>query len=269
MKLSQWLKRPPSVQQGDDAASASNQAVSASNQESSPSDKWRFEMMKDYLHGHTSKEAAGWFESAGYTAADFYDYFPCFLGAGSIGRYLSLYECYKQTLGVAGHIAEVGVYRGAVSLLFTKLVLLYEPYSTTQVHGFDMYERAVPSTRGKGFSFVETYQRVKNLIDIQGLQANCLLHDVNAIDELPGFFEQAPHLQFKLVFLDAGDYDIVSSCLREFWPRLTTGGIIIFDQFNHEAAPGETRAVKEFLPPGTAIRTFPNGWMPNAYVVKT
>lgn len=262
MKLPQWLKRPPSAQHGDGAGGSSNQ-------ESSPSANWRFELMKNFPLGHTSEAAAAWFESAGYTAADFYEYFPCFLGAGPIGRYLSLYECYKQTLGVAGHIAEVGVYRGAVSLLFTKLMLLYEPNATTQVHGFDMYERAVPSTRGKGFSFVETYQRVKTLIENQGLQGHCLLHDVNAIDELPGFFEQAPHLQFKLVFLDAGDYGIVSSCLREFWPRLTTGGIIIFDQFNHEAAPGETRAVKEFLPPGTAIRTFPNGWMPSAYVVKT
>jgi hypothetical protein len=42
---------------------------------------------------------------------------------------------------------------------------------------------------------------------------------------------------------------------------------MIFDQFNHELSPGETRAIKEFLP-GTKIQTFPFGAMPTAYVVK-
>jgi hypothetical protein len=204
-----------------------------------------------------------------YTPADFYEHFSCFIGAKQISRFLSLFECYKMTLGIAGHIAEVGVYRGAVSLFFAKLSLLYEPHALTQVHGFDLFERAVASEEGKGFTYVESYQRVRELVDVQGLQRYVLLHQLDVRHELKGFFEKHPHLQFKLVFLDCGEYHAVSSCLREFWPRLTPGGIVVFDQFNNEVAPGETRAVKEFLPSGAVIRTFPNGWMPTAYVVKS
>ena len=52
-----------------------------------------------------------------YEMEDFIHYFPCFSGSQTISRYLSFYECYKNTLGLAGHIAEVGIYKGA-SLLF-------------------------------------------------------------------------------------------------------------------------------------------------------
>jgi predicted O-methyltransferase YrrM len=74
-------------------------------------------------------------------------------------------------------------------------------------------------------------------------------------------------MQFKLVFLDAGLYQVVKSCLEQFWPRITSGGILAFDQFNHELAPGETRAIREFMP-DAKIKTFPFAWMPTAYVVK-
>jgi len=56
-----------------------------------------------------------------------------------IARYLSSFECFKRTSSVNGDIAEVGVYRGAVSLFFAKLLLFYESRSTAQVHGFDLW----------------------------------------------------------------------------------------------------------------------------------
>jgi hypothetical protein len=206
----------------------------------------------------------------GYDTADFYQHFSCFLGAKYISRFLSLNECYKQTLGLAGHIAEVGVYKGAVSLFFAKLVVLHEPNSITQVHGFDIFDRVAPPPEweGSGYHYAEKYERVKDLIEIQGLQRYALLHQLDARTELKSFFEKNSHLQFRLVFLDAGDYDIVKASIEEFWPRMTIGGIMIFDQFNHEVAPGETKAVRECLPSDAVIRTFPNGWMPTAYVVK-
>ncbi|MCD6063102.1 MAG: hypothetical protein K0R82_1013, partial [Flavipsychrobacter sp.] len=57
------------------------------------------------------------------------------------------------------------------------------------------------------------------------------------------------------------------ACLPLFWSRLTKGGYLILDQFNFDIAPGETQAVKEFLP-DVKIQTFPWGWMPTAYIVK-
>jgi hypothetical protein len=48
---------------------------------------------------------------------------------------------------------------------------------------------------------------------------------------------------------------------------LTSGGVMVSGQFDREAAPGETRAIEEFMP-DAKMRTFPFGWMPTAYVVR-
>src|SRR6185436_4138957 len=70
-------------------------------------------------------------KSLGYTTEDFLHHFPAFVGHMTLARTLSLYEAYKATLGLAGHIAEVGVFRGASTLLFAKLVEIFEPNSLT------------------------------------------------------------------------------------------------------------------------------------------
>jgi len=209
-------------------------------------------------------------KSLNYEIEDFIHYFPCFTGSQTLSRYLSLYECYKQTLGLAGHIAEVGIFKGGSFLFFSKLTQIFEPNSFTQVHGFDWFKGNAPSeTENKivDHSDVESYERLMSLINAQALDNISKVHNLDVTKELVGFFEKYPHLQFKMVFLDAGMYDVVKACIPLFWNRLLKGGCLILDQFNFEIAPGETQAVKELLP-DVEIKSFPWGWMPTAYIVK-
>jgi hypothetical protein len=208
--------------------------------------------------------------SLGYEADDLLHHFPSFVGHMTLARFINLYELYKMTLGVAGHIAEAGVYKAAGTLFFAKLTKIFEPESLTLVHGFDWFEGTLPTEEEPNVlegSYKEDYSRIRRLIRAQQLENIVHIHKLDLKTELDLFFEENKYLQFKLVLLDAGQYDIVKSCLRNFWPRITSGGIIIFDQFNHELSPGETRAIKEFMP-DAKIKTFPFGWMPTAYVIK-
>ena len=233
--------------------------------------EFEFEATKDTPLGRNSQVAEEKYIQLEYSPQDYYEHFPCFASAKQIGRFESLSMCYRMTLGIAGHMAEVGVFRGAVSMYLAKLSLLYEPHTITQVHGFDWFREPTAEELQnvpEGHNYYEPYERIRDLIGVQGLQRYLLLHKLNVVTELKSFFEQHSHLQFKLVFLDAGDYDTVAASIREFWPRLSNGGVMIFDQFNHEVAPGETKAVKELLPSNAVIRTFPFGCMPTAYVVK-
>jgi predicted O-methyltransferase YrrM len=116
-------------------------------------------------------------------------------------------------------------------------------------------------------SYAESYDRLMKLIEAQRLESIVRIHKLDITPELEDFLEQYPHLQFKLVFLDAGTYDVTRTALEALWPRTTAGGIVVFDQFNHEFSPGETRAVRELLP-GAKLQTFPWAWMPTAYVVR-
>jgi Methyltransferase domain len=215
-------------------------------------------------------EGLGKILSMGYTPEEIIHHFPAFVGHMTISRFLALYELYQQTLGVAGHIAECGVYKGAGTLMFAKLAQIFEPESLTLVHGFDWFQGNEPTFEEpnvlKG-SYFESYERVKELVSAQGLDHLVHLHKLDLTKDLNKFFQDNNSIQFKLVFLDAGIYDIVKHCIENLWPRITPGGILVFDQFNHELAPGESRAIKELLPTAK-IKTFPWGWMPTAYIVK-
>jgi hypothetical protein len=208
--------------------------------------------------------------SLGYETQDLLHHFPSFVGHMTLSRFLALYELYKMTLGVAGHIAEAGVYKAAGTLFFAKLTQIFEPESLTLVHGFDWFEGSKLTAEEPNIiegSYKEDYSRVIRLIRAQKLDHVVHIHNLDLRTGLDQFFDDNKYMQFKLVFLDAGLYEVVKNCLKHFWPRLTSGGIVIFDQFNHELSPGETRAIKEFMP-DAKIRTLPFGWMPTAYVVK-
>src|SRR5436305_1150170 len=81
----------------------------------------------------------------GYSPADYLHHFPAFVGHMTLWKALTLYELYKKTLGICGHIAEVGVYKGAGSLLFAKLIQIFEPEALTLVHGFDWFRGMKPT----------------------------------------------------------------------------------------------------------------------------
>lgn len=196
--------------------------------------------------------------------------FPRFTGHMSIGRYLTLYELYKKTEGISGHIAEVGTFKGTSLLWFTKLLQIFEPNSLTQVHGFDWFKGTGKDSidlKIEEGSYSYNYEELLKVIEFQNLQNMCFVHKLDVVKELKEFFEKNTHLYFKLVFLDAGFYDVVKNSLIELWPRLNKGGVLILDQFGHELSPGEAIAIKEILPEAK-IQTLNNSWMPMAYIIK-
>jgi hypothetical protein len=209
-------------------------------------------------------------KSLEYEFEDYIQYFPCFTGHLTLARYLSFYEFYRRTLGVAGHIAEVGVYKGAVSLFFAKLIKIYESNSLTQVHGFDWFKGNLPGPNDLNMpagGYSESYERVSKLIEAQGLDNIFKLHNLDVVTEIIPFLGKWKHMQFKIVFLDCGAHEVVRTALPALWERLTPGGILILDQYNFDVAPGETLAVREFLP-NANVRTLENGWMPTAFIEK-
>ncbi len=195
-----------------------------------------------------------------------------YIGDLSLIRLLTLYELYKQVENIPGHIAEVGVFKGAGSLLFAKLMKIFEPNSIFMVHGFDWFEGSVaPSSKDSDLVFAGGYKsEYDDLIDIietQKLSHSLKIHKLDVRKELKDFFKINSHLMFKLVFMDAGHYEVMDKSIPHFYERLTPGGIMLFDQYSHELAPGEVNAIIKHLP-DAELRCFHWGWMPNAYFVK-
>lgn len=208
----------------------------------------------------------------GYDSVDYIHHNPAFNGKENMARILSLYEIYKKVIDLSGHVAEVGVWKGATLLLFAKLISLFETYSYTQVHGFDWFQGMDPDSNydrnTKPGSYQSDYDTLLKLVQIQKLDNICKIHRMDVTKDLGNFFEIYPSLRFKLVFLDAGTYEFVKSCIQQFWPRLQKGGIMFFDQYNECRATGETIAATEMLPADVQVQTIRWTKQPSAFVVK-
>ncbi|RIJ89644.1 MAG: dTDP-6-deoxy-L-hexose 3-O-methyltransferase, partial [Candidatus Brocadia sp.] len=62
---------------------------------------------------------------------------------------------------------------------------------------------------------------------------------------LPAYLKTNPHLVVSLLYLDFDIYEPTVVALRHLIPRIPKGGIIAFDELNHEVWPGETIAVMQ------------------------
>jgi len=210
-------------------------------------------------------------EAAG-SSTDLLHHFPAYAGHVTLARFIFLYEIYKMTLGLAGHIAEAGIFKGTSVIQFAKMMRLFEPESLGLVFGYDWFRGNHPEgdeaelvTEG---SYFASFEEVSEVVRLQDLDSLVRLVDLDLSGTaLAEYFEKNAHLHFKIVMLDCGLYEIVRNCLEHFWPRMSKGAVLILDNFNHETAPGEVRALREILP-DVQIRTMPFCAQPTAYIVK-
>lgn len=196
--------------------------------------------------------------------------FPVFVGAVNLARLLALHAIYAKTVDICGAIADVGTYRGYSFFTFGKLVSLYEPHSTTEVHGFDWFKgmKVGPGDdAAQNGKYVADKAQIAELLERQGLASFCHLHDLDLTQDLPHFFELRRGLRFKLVFLDCGIEDVLEQSLAHMWPRLVPGGVVILDHFNSSASPSESDVVQRYAP-NAIVRQFPISRSPTAYLEK-
>ena len=187
----------------------------------------------------------------------------------SLARFFARYELFKIVADIQGSIIECGVLLGGRLLSFAKLSAILEPYNFQRhVIGFDtftgfsevdehdqlgkserkssyMHEGGFsasggyrtswpPSTFSMGAAFSVTYQRLRSSEAISCRRARIL-------------FEDYPHLIVSCLYLDFDMYKPTRLALELFLPAFQ-GGIIVFDELNEEAFPGETLAVLDKLP---------------------
>jgi len=77
-------------------------------------------------------------------------------------------------------------------------------------------------------------------------------------------------MRISLLHLDMDLYAPTRAALEAFWPRILTGGVVLFDEYAIREWPGETEAVEEFFK-GAVPRIEKFGWAsaPGGYFVKT
>jgi predicted O-methyltransferase YrrM len=140
-----------------------------------------------------------------------------------------------QTKNVPGDVAELGVYRGGSARDLAAAC----PDKT--IHLFDTFS-GLPESEGNhtagGFSASLEEARItgNRVVYYQGLfpETTVSLRD----DQ-----------RFSLVHVDADLEPSTLAAIEFFWPRLSPGGAIVFDDYQWKDCPGVTKAVDAFFRP--------------------
>jgi len=195
-------------------------------------------------------EYQAWLGKQNIVTAEIVSNFPSFVGHVNLVRFLSLYEVYHSTLQLSGSIADLGTWKGASFFTFGKLVKIFEPYSNTEVHGFDWFRGQVPGEpddpRNEG-KYISSKDDLLQMIKMQGLEGLMKLHDLDLVTEIEHFFSSHPALRFKVAFIDCGIESVLKSSLPVIWSRMVPGGVLILDHFNHEISPTESLILLETI----------------------
>ncbi len=188
--------------------------------------------------------------------------FSKYIPVQDLRRFLCKYELYKLMLPCHGSIIECGVAFGNGLMTWSQLTEMFEPINRTrQIYGFDTFtgfpELSEKDRQGLSDKAVKGGYAIDSYVDLQKCLAvhdqNRILKHIprthlvqgNAVETIPLFLEQNPHLVVSLLYLDFDIYEPTVSAIRHFLPRIPKGGIVAFDELNDEYWPGETQAVFE------------------------
>jgi hypothetical protein len=196
--------------------------------------------------------------------------FPAYVGQVNLARFLFFYDLYKQTIGLNGHIADIGTYKGASFLFMAKMIKLFEPYSPTQAFAFDWFQGMMPGKdddKNQLGKYSAEYESLNKLVELQGLSDVAIINKMDVTCELAPYFKERPWMRFKFIFVDCGIEDVLESSLENFWPRLVNGGVLVLDHYNSEASPTESRILEKYIG-NLSIRQAPFNRQPTCYVIK-
>jgi Macrocin-O-methyltransferase (TylF) len=181
----------------------------------------------------------------------------------SIGRILQLNQIYGEILEIPGSICEFGVHFGSSSNILMNLKSLLEPHNSTRnFYLFDTFRGFLgsdlldgPYVKDADFSVnVEDYEKfLTQLLQLQNRLRNdhyttsFKIYKGDASETVQNYLDENPHSVISLAIFDMDIYSPTKKVLEKILPRLIKGSVVVFDEFNHEAYPGETIAVMETL----------------------
>jgi len=152
-----------------------------------------------------------------------------------------LYQLSKHTQGFSlADIAEVGVYKGGTAKL------LSECRATKQstLFLFDTFE-GMPTTDP-----IKDKHHTGDFNDTSVEAVTKLLGDMGGIEIRKGLFPATAldmyTESFRLVHVDCDIYTSVKECCKFFYPKVITGGVMVFDDYGFPSCPGAKQAVDEF-----------------------
>ncbi|OGO04732.1 MAG: hypothetical protein A2Y91_07280 [Chloroflexi bacterium RBG_13_54_8] len=158
-----------------------------------------------------------------------------------------IHQLCRHCLHLAGDFAECGVYRGGSAFLIASTLAERDVNNRRQVHLFDTFQ-GMPSTANDDPSGIKEGR----FGDTSLSAVKDYLRDFPFVTfhqgYIPATLAPVKDRQFAFVHIDVDLYLTTRDCLEFFYPRMVSGGVIVFDDYGWAIfRDSEKRAVDEFF----------------------
>lgn len=142
-----------------------------------------------------------------------------------------------------GNLAECGVFTGGTALLMCRA----SAASGKRIYLFDSFEGLPANDPNEDVYFEDGQFAIDDVDSVRRLLKD--FEDVAEIRKgwIPDTFAGLEDQTFSFVHLDVDLYRSTLDCCEYFYPRLVSGGALLFDEYGFAASRGERDAVDEFF----------------------
>jgi len=208
------------------------------------------------------------------------DHFGLYTGIQTMGRCLAVFEIMKRCINIPGHLVEFGCWNGHNLMFMAKVLQLLQPNTYKHVYGFDSFEGLQTFTSEDGDTsprecsekYMGNEEVLRAMIDFFSMDEWVHIIKGDALQTIPQFEKDNPHIMFSLAYIDFDLYEPCRVALEYIGKRIATGGIIVFDEALTNFWPGEGAALMEFLSDAGAgeyaMFNIPFARQPTAYLIK-
>jgi len=155
-----------------------------------------------------------------------------------------LYQLFNTALAVEGDAWECGVFQGGSALMFHTILRQKNLPAPRDLWLFDSFAGLPPPAANVDLHNQGDLDDV-NLDELKKLFATPAPHF--QVGWMPDTFRGLENRRIAFAHVDVDLYRSVLDCCEFIYPRMSTGGIFVFDDYGFPTCPGARKAVEEFF----------------------
>jgi hypothetical protein len=182
-----------------------------------------------------------------------HNFFPKYGYNFTVPQLMHLCQSLSRTREVPGAVVEIGCHNGATTVLFNRLMDdlgMDKPYFAIDTFsGFTSEDVDFEvEHRGKKGKLFEGAFQVNNQRWFDGTMAQNNIRRVQSVAADVNLYDLSANAPYSFVLLDVDLYKPTLKALRQLWPAMSPGGVIVIDDCNEADLrwDGADQAYKEF-----------------------
>lgn len=205
-----------------------------------------------------------------------YDDFLAHTSLDRMQKILARYELMKLVSEVPGDIVECGVFKGSGIYTLAKISRLLTPHTGRKIIGFDFFDTERKSSFKKKEDQAVLDMHDKKFADKERILENVKKMGITNVELIAGdvtkttktYAEKNLGFRIALLYLDVDNYEGTLAILKNLYPLVSPGGIVVFDEYGIRGH-GESDAVHDYFK-GTEqeLKSLSFVNTPPAYLVK-